>query len=43
MAHAAGAIVIYVSLADVSLVNANELMLIGRASVVLSALFKFRR
>ncbi|GAB6389949.1 hypothetical protein STUTZSP0542_34880 [Stutzerimonas marianensis] len=35
MALAAGAIVIYVNLVDVSLVDANELMLIGRASEVL--------
>jgi len=40
IALAAGATVIHVNLADVSLGNANELMLIGRASEVLPALLK---
>jgi NAD-dependent deacetylase len=40
IALAAGATVIHVNLVDVSLGNANELMLIGRASEVLPALLK---
>ena len=40
IALAAGATVIHVNLADVSLGNANELMLIGNASQVLPALLR---